>query len=304
MIEVKDYSTWHEYVGAAEGSGRSEKVWLEDGAGKIGLFKFPKIDPATAKETTEHVSEHLAHRLGEILWVPTAEVDIGIYGGRVGSMSYRINQPYEYLIEGINFVSGRYPGYDADKMVDTETGTYYCMEHIFNSTRGLSLRSAWIEMMVFDFLIGNTDRHQSNWAVLCVYADSERRKLRVYPCPFYDNGSSLCCYINGENIKNMFSRDTRRFDALTETKSQSRIRIDGSVKRTPPHAEVVKYLLDAYDETYGICNRFLYRLDTAKIDSLLDKYPPEILDPMKNQLIRRFLKRKLDILTAIVKGEY
>ena len=111
MITVKDYSGWNIYDGASEGSGRSEKIWLMSDDTDIGLFKFPKIDPTTSHETTEHISEHLAHRLGEVLGVSTADVDIGTYNGRIGSMSYLVAEPDEYLIEGIGFISGLYPDY-------------------------------------------------------------------------------------------------------------------------------------------------------------------------------------------------
>ena len=75
MFEVINFDSWNVYNGASEGSGRSEKIWLISDTGEIGLFKYPKIDPTTQKETTEHISEHLAHQLGEILKVPTAKVE-------------------------------------------------------------------------------------------------------------------------------------------------------------------------------------------------------------------------------------
>ncbi len=62
-IEITDYSDWLPYEGFAEGSGRSEKLWLQSAEGEIGLFKFPKIDPETSEITTEYVSEHLAHQI-------------------------------------------------------------------------------------------------------------------------------------------------------------------------------------------------------------------------------------------------
>ena len=50
---MKDFSFWKEYDGASEGSGRSEKIWLQNpDTGQIGLFKFKKdID------TTDNISE-------------------------------------------------------------------------------------------------------------------------------------------------------------------------------------------------------------------------------------------------------
>lgn len=303
MITIKNFDSWKTYEGAYEGSGRSEKIWLISADGNIGLFKFPKIDPSTAQETTEHVSEHLAHQLGEILNVSTAAVDIGTYHGRIGSMSYLVTSAHEYLIEGIGFISGIYPNYDAEKMIDASEHKFYCLEHIFRSTDKFICKNVWIEMMIFDFLIGNADRHQSNWALLASFPETDAEEIGIRKCPFYDNGSSLCCYVNEEQVKKMFGKDPGPFNALVDSKSRSIIRIDGSSKALPRHKEVVRYLLQQYiDTTYDICKRFLDKLDNKKIDALLDIYPTEILSPEKNKLIRRFLKQKLSILNELLKG--
>lgn len=40
---MKDFSFWEEYKGTSEGSGRSEKIWLQNpDTGQTGLFKFKK----------------------------------------------------------------------------------------------------------------------------------------------------------------------------------------------------------------------------------------------------------------------
>lgn len=148
-FEFKDFSDWKIYDGAAEGSGRSEKVWLISESGEYGLFKYPKVRDGSAETTTEHISEHLAHQLGEILGVETAKVDLGLRDGRAGSMSYFINRGNEGLIEGVNFIIGRHPSFDADTLFDADSGRYYNISHLFENRRIIS-EGAWIEMMLFD----------------------------------------------------------------------------------------------------------------------------------------------------------
>lgn len=53
---MKDFSFWVEYEGAAEGSGRSEKLWLMNpDTGQTGLFKFKKdIKQQTMFQNVSH----------------------------------------------------------------------------------------------------------------------------------------------------------------------------------------------------------------------------------------------------------
>ena len=53
--------------------------------GRTGLFKFKKDI-----STTDHVSECIASDLANIIGIPCAKFEVGLYKGREGSMSYSI----------------------------------------------------------------------------------------------------------------------------------------------------------------------------------------------------------------------
>lgn len=65
-----------------------------------------------------------------------------------------------------------------------------------------------IRMLLFDILIGNSDRHPGNFG----YTTNG-----FYP--LYDNGSSLCAYVRDADIPSIL-RDSRRFNAVCDTKSR------------------------------------------------------------------------------------
>lgn len=301
MVEIRDFSSWSVYDGASEGSGRSEKVWLKSPDGQIGLFKFPRSDAQNPKGTTEHLSEHLACKLGRILDVPTAQVDLGIRDGRMGSMSYSVCDFGEELREGIGFISGKYPKYNAETLTNEENNTYYCIDYILQSVPKRLPKKIWIEMMMFDFLIGNSDRHQSNWALLYKATAGTQSEFTIRQCPLYDNGSSLCSFINETQVPSLLGKDVRQFHALVDSKSRSLIRIDGTKKKRPSHREVANYLLQRYSVTKDIAVRFLERLNEDVIVSLLAEYPENILSPSKSELMKRYLLKKLEILDQLLK---
>ena len=299
-IKIHKFDSWYPYDGFAEGSGRSEKIWLESPSGKIGLFKFPKSGQEVGTCTSEHVSEHLAYNLGRILGVPIATVDIGTYEGRIGCMSYQINENHEELIEAALFITEHHSQYNMEDMIDYETGKYYCLEHVFEIASTKEMRYRVIQMMVFDFLIGNSDRHQNNWAIIRKYST---RKHEIFPLrisPLYDNGSSLCCYVNENIVSECLGKDKNRFRALVDSKSRSMIRIDGYKKNRPTHMEMVKYLFENYPETSIIFREFLDKLNHDTVDKLVDLYDG-LVSQNKIKLIKMFLHWKMDTLSVFLK---
>ena len=147
---MKDFSFWEEYEGTAEGSGRSEKIWLiNPDTNQTGLFKFKK-DIAT----TDHVSECIAYDLANLIGIPCARFEIGVYNGREGSMSYNIvTHKNEMLIEGIYCISLQYSHFDAETLTDLETGDRYSLEMIKKSLEPFGLFARFLPILVFDFLI-------------------------------------------------------------------------------------------------------------------------------------------------------
>lgn len=293
MIIINDYSNWDVYDGISEGSGRSEKEWLVSNTGTVGLFKYPKSDM-----TSEHVSEHLAHRLGNVLGIKTAMVEIGYRNGRIGSMSYRINSDSEQLIEGVSFICGKYPSYNADKMHDIDTNLYYCLNMIINSTDSIIPKTDWSEMLLFDFLIGNSDRHHSNWAIVKSKPLSQEDDI-MQRSPLYDNGSSLCSYVSDTKASQILNNPPS-FVSQTDSKSKSRIRIDGKKKSLPTHKCVITHLLNNNENARSIATQISERLNSSIIHALLEDYPTTVLSSSKKDLIEAFLDRKIAILNEVI----
>lgn len=289
---MKDFSFWEKYDGASEGSGRSEKIWLlNPDTDQIGLFKFKKDI-----YTTDHVSECIAYELAKLLDIPCAKFELGTYQGREGSMSYNIvDREGAILIEGIYCISAIY-NFDAERLIDVETGEKYSLEMIRKVLEPLELFDSFLPLLVFDFLIGNTDRHQSNWALIL-----ENGKLSL--SPLYDNSSSLCAYVKEDRIKQYLGKDMLLWKSLVDTKSRSIIRITGHDKKAPTHLEMLKFLKKQYyRETKDVVKTMEERIFEEAVCRILDKYK-ESLSEEKRALIKKYILAKVELLKNVYKKE-
>ena len=132
---------------------------------------------------------------------------------------------FESVVEGINIIQSEFPYYNKDKLRDEYSGQEYSIQMIEKSLERLRdkerIFNNFLKIVIFDCLIGNSDRHHSNWGISHVL--KEDTKMRTYyldNTPLYDNGSSLCAYVNEKDIDNILE-DKLRFESLINTKSKS-----------------------------------------------------------------------------------
>lgn len=267
------------------GSGASEKNWLINTITKEkGIFKFPK-GIEIGEPTGEYWAEKLASQLAEVLEIECAKVDIGTFQGKVGSMSYMILKENEELREGIQYITTTYKSYDEDKFIDYITGESYSINMIYNSIKETGLFNEFLKIPIFDALIGNSDRHHSNWGII-----KDKKSGALSLSPLYDNGSSLCCLIKDKDVES-FLKDKMRFNSLIFSKSKSMIRWSGN-KRIR-HFELVEEIKKQYfSETIGFVKKIKNNLNDKVIEDIISKYDDIIISKNLKKLLFEFLKER------------
>ena len=223
-------------------------------------------------------------------------------------MSYNLVDPnfednYTNLLEGIVFIENQYPYYDKDKLEDTYSNSKYSIQMIQNSLNGILEIDEFYKIVIFDILIGNSDRHHSNWAILSkgtVYTTPENVldiSFNYDICPLYDNGSSLCAYEDNNNLE-IFFKDKMKFEALVNTKSKSAIGWEN--ERPIRHFELLKKIKDnAYDRTIQYIENIKNNINEENIDKILSDFDNNIISIDMKKLLKMYLlerrKRMLEI---------
>ena len=199
-----------------------------------------------------------------------------------------VGDNFTNLLEGIVFIENHYPYYDKDKLEDTYSNSKYSIQMIQNSLNGILEIDEFYKIVIFDILIGNSDRHHSNWAILArgiVYKTPEDMFdvfFNYSMSPLYDNGSSLCAYEDNNNLE-IFFKDKMKFEALVNTKSKSAIGWED--ERPIRHFELLKKIKDnAYDGTIQYVEKIKTNINEEKIDKILSEFSNIISIDMKKLL--------------------
>jgi hypothetical protein len=156
---------WNEQSWFSTGGTRAKK-YLQAPDGKFYYFKRSQVKPGKNYHY-EFWSEVIAYQVGTLLGFEMLKYDIAIYKDVMGCMSESmINSEEEELIEGVKYLQAFAPTYNPALK---EHQNRYTFELIKNSLEKAGLKQHMdqlVEIIVFDALIGNGDRHQENWAFI------------------------------------------------------------------------------------------------------------------------------------------
>ena len=207
-------------------------------------------------------------------------------------MSYSFLSNTTSLVEGVEFILGKYPYYDKDTLIDKYSSMPYSFQMIVESMKPILGINTISKILLFDALIGNSDRHHSNWGITETKGFLSVEK-GVFPVnamtlsPLYDNGSSLCSYINESDIETIL-KDKIRYESIINTKSKSAIGWNNI--RPIRHFELIKNLRNEYyDETVKFVINIKKNITEQSIDTILSNFDDNIISGQMKKLLKKFI---------------
>lgn len=328
---------WSEQPWFNTGGTRAKKYFLGPD-GKFYYFKRSQFkEPTQFKPGKdfkyEFWNEIIAFEMGELLGFNMLRYDIAIDGNIMGCISESmINSENQELIEGVKYLQAYSPEYDPGKKEHQSWYTFTLIEGALTAANIGNFITHLLELIVFDALIGNGDRHQENWAVIThqrliseVIQEKIKQKenwlrdrlLRIIKkleseinalhrplpksyyhiekkfAPIYDSGSSLGRELPDDRIELFLKSDEELEKYILKGTSE----IHWENKKIS-HFELIRVLLDSPhgQNIKNIIKRVIERYDGTKIERIiteLDQKTPETLASYKIPSPRKRLIYKI-----------
>ncbi|PRZ08257.1 hypothetical protein BCE75_103184 [Isoptericola sp. CG 20/1183] len=173
------------------------------------LWKSRQITASGDVHALTDCAEVVASRLAGLLGIPAADCRYAVHDGELGLVSrnvapegFSLNTGAAYLPEVVGYVrqsEGSAARAPVGRMHRDEGYTLDAVERVLSGVNpppglaGFTAFGAFAGYLVLDALVGNSDRHPGNWALL------ESETGERFLAPTYDHGTALGAGLTDEN---------------------------------------------------------------------------------------------------------
>jgi hypothetical protein len=225
-----DISNWYKNVHYSTGGTRSKYIALHPETNEEYFFKGSKETPqGEIRYPTEFWSEIISSKIGQFLGFPMLDYNIAYdrkHKQKIGCLSKSmVFGAKNKLTEGKTYLTGFNAQYNPN--IDKKD---YTFQFICNALKSFSLDEYIkniVEIIVFDSIIGNSDRHQENWGIITRHKIIHEKKpekeivSKVEERSFYRKIRRLTRkFFTDENIKSESIINNPNFIVKFEVKHQ------------------------------------------------------------------------------------
>lgn len=307
-MEFYDVSDWLVTSVSSTKGTRDKLVLIKPQTEETYFLKFPMIRECR-DYTPENWSEVIAYEVGSKLGFNVLQYDLAVYHGRVGCISKNMITPgnNESLIEGHSILSRYDSTYDP---ADKTTYNKYTFEFVQKALTAFDAKffvKELIRTIIFDAIIGNSDRHQSNWGIIQsislveVKPISKGLKLpfgkakgnglqftinvNKKAAPIYDSGCCLGREFGEQQIRQHLDSQSKFDKYIRNGVSELRT---GETDKKPSHEELLRFIKNTNNGEWESfiadeINRVLQSYNPNGINNLISNIDNELPDPYREQ---------------------
>ena len=280
--------------------GTKDKFWFRrpEAPEPPWLFKYPR--PGSGEHWAEKVAAEVAARLE----IPYAAVELAeVYAApgepapARGSVSQSFATPGRRLHHGNQILSRLIVGYDPDlprfqQSKHTFGNILTCLDTLWNeAAANLQAKVRFARYLLFDALVGNTDRHSENWGVLL-----DENNEAVDLAPAFDHASSLGRELLDPRREQLLSG--HRVGAYSE-KGRGGIYWAESDSRGSSPLQLFRLAAREYPALFRPALRQLPSVGRAELPGIVGRVPDDWMTPPARRFASELLCYNYDQLEAV-----
>lgn len=267
------------YISNTKGS-RTKRLAIDIISKEKAWFKYQ----GQGYNVSEACSEKMCYEIAKVLGYSCAKIELAKdENNQIGILNYLFIDVNKIThMDAVSYLNEQ----------ENERPYFYTVSNIKRTLDNIDgkLFNGFIRLMLFDALVGETDRHEENWGV-------EITKDGYEFSPLYDNGCNLLREFRNEEYAAKYYDDIQRFDAYIY-KSKTYIFKEDN-KHRYKHFELIEYLNEKYHDILVKEISNLNKLTDDKIENIVNKIPDELLTDKHKKYIIYYLKKRRDILLSI-----
>ena len=172
-VKIINISDWN-IKGWLGTKGTREKFICESPRVDIEYYFKQSLFKENKDYRYEFWSEIIASKLGQELGFDILDYNVGIYKDKIGCLCQSMlkdnaqNQYYEELREGVNYLAAIHPEFLSQDKEVIRLYSFQLIEKALRVNELLDFLPYILDIIIFDSIIGNQDRHQENWGTIMV----------------------------------------------------------------------------------------------------------------------------------------
>ena len=246
------------------------------------IFKYQSY------ECTEACSEKMSYEIAKRLGYPCAKIEFAYdENGTLGILNYLfISKTGVQHTDAVAYINNR-----------EDRKEFYTIENIENCLNKIDYKlfKDFLKIMVFDALVGETDRHEENWGI-----SYNNGKYQI--SPLYDNGCNLLREYKDKNkIIENWENGKRDFNAYINRSKTLIYNSKNNKKYT--HFELIKQLYKQYKKEIKKEIENLNKITNKEFEKIVRRIPNEFMSDMQKTYIIKYLILRKEKLLEIIKDE-
>ncbi|HEY0262329.1 MAG TPA: HipA domain-containing protein [Chitinophagales bacterium] len=292
-----DATAWQNLSWLNSGGTRAKKI-LQDF--EEGEYYFKCSEKKEAKYYKyEFWNEIIAYQLGLHLGLDMLRYDVAVFENEIGCISPKMITDEEHLVEVGSFMTAQNPDFLPENNKARKQYTSQLLEETLKTFDLAEFLPFFFRTLLFDVIIGNTDRHQENWAFIV-------NDAKIKTAPIYDNVSCLARELNDVKVSVLLSDEKELLKYINIGKSE--LHWNGN-KLT--HFDLMKEILNSqYAEMLRKEAVFLQNWQTDVVEKIMsevdivipEKWQEFCIPVNRKSLIVKLLTLRFQKLQQIING--